>query len=266
MTGSDSRGTADNIAKAFRRTHAGRSTDDVIIDDELNARFVSACAALQPSLPAAELNRRLLGLRKSGKLGRVTSVRIPLKDYDEYSHAAEIAARCMEDRYDLTVDRIFCDPARRAEFDAIAASIAPWFTPYQYRRAALRLRKNRQLRPEPMKRLEAFRADVSIEDASVYEADPDLIPALPGIYTFLDDTGYLYLGEADHLRSRLKKHLAHSDRPGLARYLWEHGKGRIKIELLVFAPGSEGTRRRSRRAFEAALIASRSPRFNIQYR
>jgi len=266
MPGSEDQCISHAIATAFRRTHDGRSTDDVIIDDELNARFVSACSELQLTLSAAELNRRLLGLRKSGRLGRVTRVRVPLRDYEDYSHAAEIAARCMEDRYDLTVDRIFCDPARRTEFDAIAASIAPGFTPYQYRRAALRLRKTRQLRPEPVKRLEAFKADVQIRDASVYEADPELTPGSPGIYAFLDDTGYLYIGEADHLRSRLKKHLSHSDRPGLARYMWEHGKGKIKLELFVFAPGTEGMRRKSRRAFEASLIASRSPRFNIQYR
>jgi hypothetical protein len=68
------------------------------------------------------------------------------------------------------------------------------------------------------------------------------------------------------LRSRLKKHLVHSDRPGLARYLWEHGTGRIKLELFIFPEGSEGASRSSRRVFEAALIASRSPRFNVQYR
>jgi len=260
----DRKAIARAILDAFHRTHGGRSTDDVIIDDELNAQFLASCAEVLPQFSAAEINWRLMGLRKAGKIGRVTTIRVSLKDWDEYLPAAEIAARCLEDKHGLTVDRIFCDPAHRRDFDQIAQSIAPGFSAYLYRKAALSLRKNRRLRPELMKRLGAFKADVRMKDASAYEADAELLPMSPGAYAFLDDTGYLYIGEADDLRSRLKKHLFHSDRPGLARYLWEHGTGRIKLELFVFGEGSEGANRSSRRAFEAALIASRAPRFNVQ--
>lgn len=254
------------VADAFLRTHEGRSSDDVVIDDERNAAFVEACREQLPDLSAAELNRRLLNLRKQGKLGRVTSRRVRLRDFDRYVHAAEIAARCMEDKYGLTIDTIFCDPGRRKEFDRIARSIVRGYTAYDYRRAALRLRKARRLAPEPIKRLDAFQRQVCIEDARLFEEHPDRVPEAPGIYTFLDDTGYLYLGESRNLRARLRQHLDHSDSRSLARYLWGRGTGKIKIELQVFAPGSEGARTRSRKAFEASLIASRRPRFNIQSR
>ena len=265
-TRADTQRLDDAIADAFLRTHQGRSPDDVVIDDELNAAFVEACREQLSDLSAAELNRRLLNLRKRGKLGRVTSLRVRLKDFERYVHAAEIAARCMEDKYGLTIDTIFCDPRRRKEFDRIARSIVRGYTPYQYRRAALRLRKARRLVPEPIKRLDAFQSEVCIEDARLFEEHPDRIPEAPGIYTFLDDTGYLYIGESRDLRARLRQHLDHSDSRSLARYLWERGTGKIKIELQVFAPASEGAKTRSRKAFEASLIASRQPRLNIQSR
>ena len=128
------------------------------------------------------------------------------------------------------------------------------------------MRKARRLRPEPMKRLGVFQRDVRIQDAAVYEQNPDLIPRAPGIYAFIDDKGYLYIGESHNLHNRLKKHLDHSDVRSLARYLWQHGVGRVKIQLFVFRHDSEGAKAHSRRAFEAALIASRKPRFNIQCR
>ncbi|NQT87378.1 GIY-YIG nuclease family protein [bacterium] len=259
---------SDALVEAFRRSHDGRSVDDVLIDDALNARFLDACLELLPTVPAAELNRRLLNLRKTGRLGRVTTkrVRLTAAEREAFVHAAEIAARQLEDKYDLTVDRVFCEPARRKEFDRVASSIAPGFTPYQYRKAALLLRKARGLRPEPIKRLEAFDANVILRDAADFEADPDLLPDAAGIYAFVDDTGYLYIGEASRLRPRLRTHLDHSDRKALAHHLWEHGTGKIKLQLYVFPEGSEGAKTRSRKAFEAALIASRAPRFNVQCR
>ena len=256
----------ETIADAFLRTHQGRSSDDVVIDDELNAAFVAACREQLPGLSAADVNRRLLNLRKRGKLGRVTATRVRLRDFERFAHAAEIAARCMEDKYGLTVDTIFCDPRRRREFDRIARSIVRGRTSYEYRRAALRLRKARRLAPEPIKHLDAFASEMRFEDARLLEQHPEHVPESPGIYMFLDDTGYLYIGESRNLRARLRQHLDHSDSRSLARYLWERGTGKVKIELQIFAADSEGARTRSRKAFEAALIASRAPRFNIQSR
>jgi excinuclease UvrABC nuclease subunit len=94
--------------------------------------------------------------------------------------------------------------------------------------------------------------------------DPDLIPRQPGVYFFRDRTGYLYIGEADNLRLRVAKHLDHSDRKALARYLWDHGIDGLAVELHAFAPTSDGRRKGHRRVYESEMIASRHPRFNIQ--
>jgi predicted GIY-YIG superfamily endonuclease len=79
-----------------------------------------------------------------------------------------------------------------------------------------------------------------------------------------DESGYLYIGEARSLRTRVAKHLDHSDRKTLAHYLWEKGERDIVIELHAFKPDSGAKRQAARRAYESELIASRNPRFNLR--
>jgi excinuclease UvrABC nuclease subunit len=120
------------------------------------------------------------------------------------------------------------------------------------------------LRPEKVKRIVDWGAAVSTFAAADLFRDPVLIPRQPGVYFFRDRTGYLYIGEADNLRLRVAKHLDHSDRKALARYLWDHGVADLAVELHAFAPTSDGGRKGHRRVYESEMIASRNPRFNIQ--
>jgi len=86
----------------------------------------------------------------------------------------------------------------------------------------------------------------------------------PGVYLFFDRSGYLYVGEAANLRSRIRKHLDHSDRKALAHYLWSNGVDNLRVELHAFDPQSDGRLTASRRAYEVSLIQSRKPRFNLR--
>src|SRR5262245_20154401 len=114
----------DVVRRSYFATHAGRSTDDVVIDDTLNAAFLEACLVEIPSASAFELNRELYNLRKHPPgLGKVATVK-RRDNHDAYLHAAEIAARNLEDRHGLTIDAVLCDPQRRCEFDTLAKSIA----------------------------------------------------------------------------------------------------------------------------------------------
>ena len=251
------------VRDAFREVSGGRSTDDVVIDDILNEQFVSACHRSIPSISAFECNWQLYRLRKSSGLGPVVSVRRRTQ-HGDYLHAAEIAARQMEDRRHVSIDRVLCSPEFKAEFDAIASSIAPGIQPYDLRKAALKLRKGRLLKPELIKRVADWGTTVSIHEPEDLIADPELMPRTPGIYIFSDRSGYLYIGEAESLRVRVAKHLDHSDRKTLARYFWEIGTQDLLIEIHAFRPDSEGRKKSSRRAYESDLIRTRRPRFNIQ--
>ena len=76
------------------------------------------------------------------KRGPIQKVHVADDELDRYSFAAEIAWRLAKDKFpDVSLDEIFCDPAKATYFDRTAKRFAPGFEPVQYRWAALRLRK-----------------------------------------------------------------------------------------------------------------------------
>jgi len=249
----------DRVLQAFLGTRDGYSPDAVITDPASDARFLAACRELGAGETDVELNHCLYNLRKSRRLeGHPTTKRVSLRRKDEYEFAAEIAARFLERQRDTTLDRIICDPALAQEFDRLAQELAPGFSPFEYRFAALNLRKARRLRPEvsphllPATQVESFR---------VADLDINRIPRSQGIYLFhYMGEGLLYLGEARNLRDRIRKHLDHSDRKDLARWLWEHGADDLYVEIHVLP---DKTTNAARKAVELELIRSRRPRFNI---
>ncbi len=147
------------VQAAYRQTHSGWSSDEVLLREDLNVEFVNACRQRLPTASPTELNWTLLNLRKAGGLhGRVT--RRQAYRHDDYRHAAEIAARLITDKHEVSTDRLFCDVNLRAEFDAVARQMAPDISPYRLRKAAFSLRKARQLRPELVVRIADWGANI----------------------------------------------------------------------------------------------------------
>ena len=253
---------ADVVTLAFQEVHDGWSTDEVVLKDELNAKFLAKCREHLPDSSATDFNWTLLNLRKAGKLGAVTTKRAR-QDHDDYQHAAEIAARFLQDKHELTIDRLLCDPERRAEFDKVALGIAPDVEPYRLRKAAFGLRKARQLQPELVLRVADWDRQILTHKATEIAADGKLVPDAPGVYIFRDATGYLYIGESGNLRQRVNQHLDRSDRKSLASYLAENNKQEITVELHAFGKDSPAKEKTRRRAYESELIRSRKPRLNI---
>ncbi|MBM80944.1 MAG: excinuclease ABC subunit C [Planctomycetaceae bacterium] len=254
---------AANIVIAFRETHDGWSSDEVLLQDKLNQAFLKKCRELVPESNAAECNWTLINLRKAGKLSGIRSTRRRYDRHDDYLHAAEIAARLMYDKYEVSTDRMLCDPKRRAEFDSVASKAAPKVDAYLLRKASFGLRKSRRLQPELVLRVADWKKEILTFPAEKLVKDEKLIPDVPGIYIFRDETGYLYIGESSRLRSRVSKHLDHSDRKSLAHYLWKNGVKKITVELHAFDAESRAKVKNVRRAYESELIRSRKPRFNI---
>ena len=252
----------DVVTRVFREVHDGWSTDEVLVRDDLNAAFVEHCRAALPGVNATEFNWTLISLRKARKLDVPTTKRESLR-HDDYVHAAEIAARSMYDKYQLTIDRVLCDPVRRHEFDQLAKVVAPDVSADRLRKAGLKLRKTRKLKPELVTRVADWGREVIALRAKEIVDHPSLVPAHPGVYIFRDATGYLYIGEAANLRTRVNKHLDQSDRQSLAQYLWREGCEGITVELHVFDPDSKARLLTVRRAYESELIRSRQPRLNI---
>lgn len=253
---------ADVVTTAFQEVHDGWSTDEVVLKDDLNQKFLAKCKEKLPEEPPADFNWTLLNLRKAGKLGSVTTKRAR-QDHDDYQHAAEIAARYLQDKYDQTIDRLLCDPERRTEFDKAASVITPDVEPYRLRKAAFGLRKARQLQPELVVRAVDWNREIITLPAADIVANGKLVPDAPGVYIFRDASGYLYVGESSSLKQRVNQHLDESDRKSLAHYLKEKGNRDITVELHVFGKDTPAKEKNRRRAYESELIKSRKPRFNI---
>ena len=254
---------AEVVRQAFQEVHDGWSSDEVLLQDELNERFLAACQKRLPDANPQDLNWRLLNLRKAGKLS-VDVTKRRRDDHTDYQHLAEVVARSMQDKFRVSTDRIMCNPKQRKAFDHAAKRIAPDVDVYLMRKAAFGLRKKRQLKPELVLRVAEWDRKIDTYSAATIRDDFSVVPNTPGIYIFRDRTGYLYVGEAIDLRKRMKQHLSESDRQSLANYLKANGVKDISIEVHAFPKDSRAKRTSIRRAYESELIASRKPRFNVR--
>lgn len=246
------------LRTAFEATRQGFSADRVVADPELNQAFLAKCAELGLNDTVAVLNRALLNLRKRGELRGLKSLRTSFPNQTEYTFAAEIAVRFLERLHHVTLDDIMCDPRLVEEFDSRASQVCPGASLLQYRWAALNLRKTQKLKPELLARVAP---PERISDFAIDGLDQSQIPDSPGLYLFYSSDHALYIGETDNLRSRIRKHLDHSDNRGLARWLWQRGDELLRLEIQVLQP-SQGLR--VRRALEMELIRSRRPIFNVK--
>lgn len=253
----------DVVRLAYTSTHDGWSTDEVVLQDELNRKFLAACKERMPEISAFDCNWMLMTLRKAGDLSDVSATKRQTQRHDDYLHAAEVAARFLEDKHRTNTDHVLCDPAMRAEFDKLARSIAPKTDAYRLRKAALALRKSRRLPPELVLRVAKWEKEVLALTAAQIVENPKQISDGPGVYIFRDATGYLYIGESSQLRTRVSKHLDRSDRQSLANYLAENGIKDVTVELHIFDAKSDAKDKALRRAYESDLIRSRKPRFNL---
>ena len=251
------------IKAAFAQTHEGWSADEVVLRDDLNDAFIKRCLEELPDSNPAELNWRLLNMRKAGVL-KVPTTRSNRKSVNRWKPIAEIVARVMIDKHKVSMDKIMTTPKLREEFDSGVLEIDADANLYSARKAAFGLRKQRRLKPELIARIADWGREISALPLKSVRADGNLVPELPGIYIFRDETGYLYIGQSENLRSRLKEHLDQSSNFSLAKYLSDQKHDNVTIELHAFAGDSRAKETMIRRAYESELIASRKPKFNIQ--
>jgi hypothetical protein len=246
------------IERAFHHASQGYSPDRVVADPDLNHAYLSECNRLGLGSDAATLNRSLLNLRKRGSLRGLASRRTLLRGHHDYRFAAEIAARFLERENEVTLDQIICDPRYAERFDEIAKAMVPGGKSFEYRWAALNLRKQRRLKPELLARVARPSKVLQFKVGGLSLA---AVPRNPGLYLFYSDRATLYVGECEDLQNRIRKHIDHSDNKELARWLWEFGDASLNLELQVL---DKSITQRIRRALELELIRSRSPVFNVK--
>jgi site-specific DNA-methyltransferase (adenine-specific) len=202
---------APAVIEAFRAVHRGYSTDWLLADKELNAEFVENCRRLSISGGPRDWNARLLTLRKTKKLGRVSVQRAPRLDgkkLRECEFASEISLSELREALNMTLDRILCDPQLAERFDVLADEISPGFPSVYYRWAALGLRKEAAHARKYALRFSSELENVSlVRPQSVGDLSPDDIPEHAGVYLLLSPDSSmrqrtaLYVGETQCLRT-----------------------------------------------------------------
>ena len=98
----------------------------MVVDPDLNARFLAMCRKLGLSQSDYHLNHSLLDVRKSkkGTLPKATK-RTEYHDFDDYQFASEIATRILQRTKGASLDQILCDPEIGSNFDMIAKQLVP---------------------------------------------------------------------------------------------------------------------------------------------
>ena len=196
----------DTIRSAFVQTHEGWSVDEVILNDELNDAFIKRCRAKLPTLEPADITWRLLNMRKAGLL-KVKTTRFNRTPVTSSIAVAEIVARNMTDQHQVSIDKILATPDLRQSFDSAAHAIDPDADAYSVRKAALHLRKQRRLKPELIARIADWGREIIELPVEQVRSNPQSVPALPGIYIFRDQTGYLYIGQSENLTTTTERAL-----------------------------------------------------------
>lgn len=176
------------LVQAFKAVCDRNSPDRVIADPALHRAFVAQCRKLGLESPEFDLCFSLLNLRKGSGLTGLGSARKPVRDQWRYAGASEIAARVLYWRHGLSVDRIICHPTYAGEFEAVAREIQPGQTSFEYRWAALGLRKRGQKAAQAT--LDRLRWSDPVALASAAR-----LPKAGGLFAVHDGTDCLFVGE-----------------------------------------------------------------------
>ena len=194
------------VLSAFKTIAAGHSVDHLLCDPGMSESFVKAVRRTGTDGNEVLWKSTLLKMRKSKKLpgASVHRKRVSFKDMDGYSFASEIAMRLLSIDFGMTIENILCCSDYAQEFDRIASEFAPGFESFDYRWAALAIRK--RSRSARRKGCEKF-ADWFREKLPRAKKLDRFISSefeRPGVYLLSANREKLYVGECENIADRIK--------------------------------------------------------------
>jgi site-specific DNA-methyltransferase (adenine-specific) len=124
---------------------------------------------------------------------------------DAYSFAGEIAMQSLGTDYGVKIDDILCDPEIATVFDAVARQFAPGHTSFEYRWAALSVRKraNKAKELATTKFAKWFQRALP-EPIPLGGGDSSTLDR-GGVYVLSNSSHVLYVGETHDLRARVER-------------------------------------------------------------
>jgi len=182
------------VTRAFLAFRNEFSSERALADPALNAAFIKACRDFGVDDNVFHLNLALIGLRKHNKL-KAKSRRSVVPDQGRYAVASEIAARVMFYRRGASVDTTLAHPELVQEFDRLASSITPGFSSFEYRWAALNMRKKGASERVRREKLHELHWSKNIR----FDAPPQL-PQDQGIYALREDKTWLFVAGTENIR------------------------------------------------------------------
>jgi len=252
------------IIRAFLEVRDGYSTDFVVADPDLNRKFLNRVRQLGGTGTDFELNWTLFDARKSGLISVPTKTRkYTVAGKDEFEFATEMAICHIRQKLEretgksISLDKMFCDPELIKQFDAIAALLAPGYSPVEYRWVVMGLRKKAG-------RLWKKAAGISCPQFERLGRAIDIrttnITNEQGLYTIRTDDVALYVGETDNLRHRVEQHFESAQGKSLLPD-WLSDVPRNQLQLGVL-PLGVNTLSGYRRTLELGCIGEYRPRLN----
>jgi hypothetical protein len=244
-----------SIRRAFEAVREGFSPDRVVADPRLNREFLSQCEAFGIDDVPFNLNWTLLNLRKSGQLVGLRSKKSVVHDQWRYAFASEMAATSIYYRQQVSVDRVICDPERVKEFDRLAKALAPGFSTFEYRWAALNIRKKgSSVGGQSKRRVGRLTWSDRLPFPHIQQ-----VPHIKGIYTLHEDNTALYISNSEDLRESMGSQLRMIDVPLLEADLWHPDPQRLfwRYAELPEMPSN------ARSGMVNELIGTLKPVFNI---
>ncbi len=249
-------GRLGGLIQAFGEVRDGCSVDRVIADPKIDRKFLKRCRELGLSGTDVQLNWELMGARKASKLSHLPRTkRYTVRKTDEFEYASELAIRHLDLRENVSLDRIICDPDLAAEFDEYAASLAPGFSPLEYRWVALGLRKagRRGSAEKIVEELPDLETLGRVKSVSLKK-----VPDECGIYLFSSDKHRVFMGQTDNLRHRFERHMEYSQSCGLPDWLWDVKSEPLRIGMAPLPGFVRGVRQK----IEFSFIRKLKPLLN----
>ncbi|HEY8665696.1 MAG TPA: hypothetical protein VIL86_03480 [Tepidisphaeraceae bacterium] len=258
------------VYDAFLRISNGTSAETVLLDKSLASKFHSESRKLGFHASAADMNRRLINIRKNPAryekhgivLPEATKVTPHPSIVPQYAHIIEFALARLRLRYGVTIDDILIDPELTAQYEEMVSSAAPSLTSEQVRLAALYIRKTRYIAKKNLQLVASLNVQ-KMESAftdlgSVSRIDPSAVRDDEGIVEILENGRHLYISRNENLRLAVNQIGSPSSLMFMANDFWKPNPENLSVrifegEKFLKIPVSQ---------WQLKLISERKPVFN----
>ncbi len=199
------------VFNAFLKVFDGASAESVLLDRTLAARFHSTARKMGLHAPAADMNRRLINIRKNPARYKKHGIILPPATRIEahpsivprYAHVIEFSLARLHSRYGVSIDDILIDPDLGLEYETMVLSAAPGLSPLEIRLAALYIRKTRYISKSREELVQSLPTE-AIESAfhevgSAVAMDLAAVPTGEGVIEVLDANKHLYISRSEDL-------------------------------------------------------------------